>query len=167
MRRILMAAVAAALLALGLAIGLAADNHDQGWPTTCVDLNDIVEAHLGNQGNVGIYQATFGDQAEAACRNDHRNDVRGTFAWAFAPLGASVATSFGAGTHLVGADIQPGTYRAQVTGAGCYWARLSGTSGTFQDIIANEFVTEGSTIVTIAATDKAFTSEGCGQWEPV
>ena len=53
------------------------------WPTTCVDLNDIVEAHLGNDSNVGIYQRVFGDQAEAACQNDHRDDVRGVFAWAF------------------------------------------------------------------------------------
>ena len=52
------------------------------WPTTCVELNDIVEGHLGNQGNVAIYQNTFGDQAEAACQNDHRNDVRSVFAWA-------------------------------------------------------------------------------------
>ena len=51
------------------------------WPTTCVELNDIVEGHFGNQGNVAIYQNTFGDQAEAACRNDHRDDVRSTFRW--------------------------------------------------------------------------------------
>ncbi len=56
---------------------------DLGWPTTCVDLNDIVERHLGNNQNVGIYQQVFGDQAEAGCRGDHREDVRGVFAWAF------------------------------------------------------------------------------------
>ena len=56
---------------------------DLGWPTTCVDLNDIVEDHLGNDQNVGIYQQVFGDQAEAGCQNDHREDVRGVFAWAF------------------------------------------------------------------------------------
>ena len=48
-----------------------------------MELNDIVENHLGNHGNVGIYQRTFGAQAEAACRNDHREDVRGVFGWAF------------------------------------------------------------------------------------
>jgi len=56
---------------------------DLAWPTDCVDLNDIVENHLGNLGNVGIYQRTFGAQAETACRNDHREDVRGVFGWAF------------------------------------------------------------------------------------
>ena len=49
------------------------------WPTTCVELNDIVENHLGNDHNVGIYQRVFGDQAEQGCQNDHRDDVRGVF----------------------------------------------------------------------------------------
>ena len=60
-----------------------AGTQDLAWPTDCVDLNDIVENHLGNLGNVEIYQRTFGDQAETACRNDHREDVRGVFGWAF------------------------------------------------------------------------------------
>ena len=38
------------------------------WPMTCVELNDIVEAHLGNTNNVGIYQKVFGDRAEQACQ---------------------------------------------------------------------------------------------------
>lgn len=57
-----------------------ADTH--AWPTTCVELNDIVERHLGNDANVSIYQQVFGDQAEQACRQDHRDDVHTTFAWA-------------------------------------------------------------------------------------
>lgn len=64
---------------------------DLAWPTDCVDLNDIVENHLGNLGNVGIYQRTFGDQAETACRNDHREDVRGVFGWAFGDVTSSTA----------------------------------------------------------------------------
>ena len=52
------------------------------WPTTCVELNDTFEARLGNFENIGIYQRTFGDQAEQACRNDHREDVLDSFAWA-------------------------------------------------------------------------------------
>lgn len=55
----------------------------QVWPSDCVELNDIVENHLGNHRNVGIYQRVFGAEAESACRSDHRNDVRGVFAWVF------------------------------------------------------------------------------------
>ena len=69
------------------------------WPTTCVELNDIVEAHLGNDNNVGIYQRVFGDQAEQACRNDHRNDVRSVFAWAIGG-GTSPTTSVERGQVL-------------------------------------------------------------------
>lgn len=36
------------------------------WPSSCVEFNDIVESYLGNLGNVGIYQRTFGAEAEAA-----------------------------------------------------------------------------------------------------
>ena len=62
--------------------GASGSDLELDWPTTCVELNDIVEGHLGNQGKLAIYQNAFGDQAEAACQNDHRNDVRSVFAWA-------------------------------------------------------------------------------------
>ncbi|MDE2898703.1 MAG: hypothetical protein OXO54_10310 [Chloroflexota bacterium] len=76
--RIALSMVVAAVAAFGLATPALAQ-----WPTTCVDLNDIVEAHLGNEGNVGIYQRVFGPGAEEACRRDHRDDVQRTFGWAF------------------------------------------------------------------------------------
>ena len=60
--RALLATAAAALAAMALTSSVLAQ-----WPTTCVDLNDIVEAHLGNDGNVGIYQRVFGNQAELGC----------------------------------------------------------------------------------------------------
>ena len=61
------------------------------WPTTCVELNDLAEAAVGNHQNVGIYQRAYGDQAEAQCQNDHRDDVRRTFAWALGGAGEAVA----------------------------------------------------------------------------
>ncbi len=85
-KRLICAAIIASLSAIFLATVAAAQ-----WPTTCVELNDIVEAHLGNQGNVGIYQRAFGDGAEQACQNDHRDDVRSAFAWVNDP-GAAINT---------------------------------------------------------------------------
>ena len=61
------------------------------WPTTCVELNDLAEAAVGADQNVGIYQRAYGDQAEAQCQNDHRDDVRRTFAWALGGAGEAVA----------------------------------------------------------------------------
>ena len=78
MRHRLFTIAAGALLGLTLSVTSALAQ----WPTTCVALNDIVEAHLGNDQNVGLYQRVFGDQAEQACQNDHRDDVRAVFAWA-------------------------------------------------------------------------------------
>ncbi len=68
----------------------ATDLQSTVWPTSCVGLNDFVEAHLGNTGNVGIYQRAFGDgpAAESACRSDHHADVRSVFAWAYGPPAA-------------------------------------------------------------------------------
>ena len=84
--RIVLSLLVAAVAGFGLATPALAQ-----WPTTCVDLNDIVEAHLGNHGNVGIYQRVFGDQAEQGCQNDHRDDVRGVFGWAFDQASQSAA----------------------------------------------------------------------------
>ena len=81
--------VRAIVLAVMTALAVAPSALAQ-WPTTCVELNDIVEAHLGNDGNVGIYQRVFGPDAEAGCRRDHREDVRATFRWAVDDSAASV-----------------------------------------------------------------------------
>ncbi|GAA1157988.1 hypothetical protein [Nesterenkonia sandarakina] len=67
----------------------------------------------------------------------------------------------GSGVYMVGEDIQPGTYRSE--GDRCYWARLSGFSGTLGDILANDNVS-GSAYVTIAPTDMAFETSRCGDW---
>ena len=77
----------AAVATFGLATPVLAQ-----WPTSCVDLNDIVEGHLGNDGNVGIYQRIFGDQAEQGCQNDHQDDVQGVFGWAFDQSAQSVGS---------------------------------------------------------------------------
>lgn len=71
-------------------------------------------------------------------------------------------SSFGDGTWRVGIDIQPGTYQAD-GGEYCYWERLSGFNGTFNEIIANDNPS-GQVIITISPTDKGFTTVRCGTW---
>ncbi len=90
-------------------------------------------------------------------------------AWGAAALVAVVAASgawaqaFGDGTHLVGVDIQPGTYRAP-GGEYCTWERLSGLGGEMDNIIAiDAFATKPT--VEVRATDKAFKSVNCGTWD--
>jgi hypothetical protein len=65
----------------------------------------------------------------------------------------------GDGIFIVGDEVAPGEYRTQA--GDCYWARLSGTSGELDDIIANG---NGAGIVTIAESDHAFESRSCEQW---
>jgi hypothetical protein len=58
---------------------------------------------------------------------------------------------------------QPGTYYARSTDY-CYWERLSGLSGDFDDIITND-IESGLHMVTIEAADVAFDSDtDCGTW---
>lgn len=73
------------------------------------------------------------------------------------------ATYFGEGTYRVGEDIQPGTYRLRRDPEFCYWERLSGFSGGFDDIKAND-LTDHHTVVTIDRSDAGFKSDDCGMW---
>ena len=67
------------------------------------------------------------------------------------------------GDYMVGTDIQPGIYRTRTASIGCYYSRLRGFGGGISDIISNEN-TNAPTIVTIATTDKGFSSKHCGTW---
>jgi hypothetical protein len=74
------------------------------------------------------------------------------------------------GVLLVPAEVKPGTYRTTVPADsfGCYWERLSGTSGELADIIANGNVSPGQrATVTVKKTDKAFKTQGCGSWAKI
>ncbi|MDP9609482.1 hypothetical protein [Streptomyces demainii] len=73
----------------------------------------------------------------------------------------------GDGTLQVGTDVRPGTYRTTGNTNGmCYWERAKNSSGQPDAILANDNVT-GSSYVTIKASDKIFTSQGCEDWEAV
>ena len=74
--------------------------------------------------------------------------------------------SFGAGTWIVNEDIAPGRYFTNPS-SGCFWERLSGTTGAFSDVLANEFISfdSGQEIVDIASSDYAFKPDHeCGTW---
>lgn len=81
------------------------------------------------------------------------------------PSVAQTATSFGAGIHLVGVDIEPGLYRS--LGQINYFARLSGITGEFSDIIANAANPPPPVLIEIKPTDVAFESKGSGHWNIV
>ena len=70
------------------------------------------------------------------------------------------------GLWIVGAQITPGTYRAENSTQGCYWQRVSNFTGGIDATIASAFVTSsGVQLVTINSTDAGFsTNVECGTW---
>lgn len=65
------------------------------------------------------------EESEAAVESDEMEDA---------------AAHVAVGTHLVGVDIEPGLYIGfadNTTFGSCYWERLSGLSGDFDDILSN------------------------------
>ena len=81
------------------------------------------------------------------------------------PITTSPGQPFAAGTFVVGTDVAAGTWRG-TGGSGCYWERRAGFSGEGKDVIANGFG-DVSPVVTIAATDKGFSSSRCGTWTKI
>lgn len=75
-------------------------------------------------------------------------------------------TSITPGNWIVGAQITPGTYRADSAAAGCYWRRLSNFTGALDAIIASSISSSsGAQLVTIATTDAGFSATAeCGTW---
>jgi hypothetical protein len=75
-------------------------------------------------------------------------------------------TSITAGMWIVGAQITPGTYRAENSTQGCYWQRVSNFTAAADAIIANAIATgPGVQLVTIASTDAGFSATAeCGTW---
>jgi hypothetical protein len=89
------------------------------------------------------------------------------------PAGAAPArVPPGDGIVLVGVDVAPGVYRSapQTRTEGvvrtCFWARLSGTTGSSSDTITSD-LSDGPSVVTIAPTDVAFKTQFCGSWTRV
>lgn len=74
------------------------------------------------------------------------------------------------GVFLVNRQVNPGTYVTRGPSdrsfPNCYWARLSGTGGDLNDIIANGNA-GGQAIVTISSGDEAFETSGCQPWHKI
>lgn len=76
-------------------------------------------------------------------------------------------TYYSPGVLRVGIDIPPGRYVAESARYGCYWERQSGFSGSFDDVIANDFRGEnGRVIVDLMPGDVAFEfNSDCGRFQ--
>jgi hypothetical protein len=70
------------------------------------------------------------------------------------------------GMYRIGADLAPGTYKStgNANDATCYWERSKDALHGIDSIIDNENVS-GNAIVTIAAGDGYFKTNGCKNWK--
>lgn len=76
------------------------------------------------------------------------------------------AGGFGNGTHIVGTAVKPGRFITTTASTMCYWERVSGFGGTFDEIISNGNGDGSHLVIDILGSDKGFKSSGCGTWVP-
>ena len=105
-----------------------------------------------------------GRKLAAIVSTDVGFDTSGCGRWKPHETVASPLTTIPDGIWMVGPEILPGTYSAP-GGDFCYWARLSGFTGSLDEVIAND-LGAGRKIVTIQQGDAGFDTRGCGAWNP-
>lgn len=111
-----------------------------GWPETCLEMNDMVEASPRGSGAVGIYQRAFGSEAEQACRNDHIDDVRRAFAWAIgqSPQPAPSEFSYSALAQDLSREFQADQYAS----GSKYRGKFIRVTGTVEEAGLSSFIDE-------------------------
>jgi len=139
------------------------------WPyLALLVLVILVIANLPSGGDEGTSQGAGGqssgrDEVQASDQGQEDAGEAQEAAPEKEPEPEDQKPNFGDGTYQVGTDIQPGTYRTREGSPGCYYERLSGFSGEFDDILANGNA-DAPAVIAIKPTDAGFTSQDCGTW---
>jgi hypothetical protein len=118
--------------------------------------NDFISDNYG-QAIVDILSTDLAFQTDLECGTWFKDSPR-----------RGLEANISPGIWLVGPQVNPGVYRANVM-SGCYWERLRGfTHRGVDDIIANDFIgTAGQQLVEVRSTDVGFQSNAsCGIWTP-
>jgi hypothetical protein len=124
-----------------------------------VDVIGAVSAHAGG--------GTSGSSADSATASQKTQKTQG--AKGSPKSGAKKGISFsGDGDYEVGKDVRPGTYKTSgnTEDDNCYWERAKDAKDSSDSTLANDNV-EGTSYVTIKATDKIFKTQGCHDWVQV
>ena len=126
------------------------------------DFDDIIandNLNAGARGRLSISDSDAGVEFSGDCRWVEVSEAD--------PV--EVGAEVGEGVWAVGDEIQPGTYATDAPGGdaldSCYWARLSGFSGEFDHVIANDIVEAGSRgRVEVAPSDAGVLFSGDCLW---
>ncbi|KUO18950.1 hypothetical protein [Streptomyces dysideae] len=125
-----------------------------------------VSANAGDDSKSGG-SGSGGNGSSASAERENGGEQKGEQKKDAAEVTEKKAAFEGDGDFQVGTDIKPGTYRTTGNSDGlCYWERAKDSSGELDSLLANDNVT-GTSYVTVKATDKIFSSSGCGDWEAV
>ncbi len=122
----------------------------------------------GTVGDIIANELSFGPQIVTISATDRGFDSTrcGTWTLDLTPITSSPNAPFGDGFYFVGKDVAPGMWQSSGDDGTCYWATLSGFSGEFRDLHANDLLS-GSTIVTLRAEDTGFQTQRCGTWTKI
>lgn len=112
---------------------------------------------------IGIIAAAIGGDDTSNTSSSTPSTTSKTEVWDTATRGDKSLPHFEDGIHMVGSDIDAGTYRTRVGSSLCYYARLSGLGGELEEIISNNSTSDPAVII-IKETDVAFESSGCPTW---
>lgn len=170
----------AVLVALGAVASLGDDDEDSSSTTTLVaaDTTISVEDTSATAGDTTTTEASATTLASSTTTTSTTTTSTTTTSTTTttAPQPTTTTTTtpttttvpeleaaFSNGTWLVGTEIAPGVYQTRRDVSFCYWERLSGLGGTFDEIITNANVI-GQGIVEIDDGDEAFSASGCGEW---
>ncbi len=176
-RTLLIVIAALAILLLGAAVAWVAQH--QVTVNEAQKVLDLRETRDELEGKLSIAQDRL---AEVSSENEDRKSREADLAAAEAAVAkrenevgtreAAVsateqqvaATTIKPGRWTVGVDIEPGSYRVSepVVGTRCYW-KISVTGSNGDDIVSNDFGTQGNHTVTLS-NGQDFESSDCGSW---
>lgn len=138
----------------GIYMGIAGTGFDSCYWARLKDFTGNLDAILANENSVGQFYIEIKETdyaLDVQCDIYKLEDV-------LQPVSNFPLIKLEPGTYIVGRDIQAGTYKG-TAGEGfesCYWARLSGLSGDFNELIANDNA-EGQFYVEVVSSDFALT----------
>lgn len=122
---------------------------------------------------LAIAGATGGSEAEPAVRQSAPTVTYQppTFRTQAPTYTAPKPSGIGSGTHIVGVDIQPGTYRSQGAQQGliefCSWTTRKGASSNSDIIDFGSANANEPMVVEIGKGVKAFETNNCEPWQKV
>jgi len=151
-----------ATLILGVIIGAASASGGRGEAVDA--FNEVKDSLAAAEGRADTLQERLDDLGDRQAELDSLAAELAAREAAVTTTEQTIAANTipGDGLFIVGADVQPGTYKSD-GGSPCYWARLNATG---DDIIDN-YLGDGQTVMTVQGGDGLIETSGCAPFTKV